>query len=141
MKHSVCNSYVEEFAPRLRDYWLTLLPFQDVIQSVSCGPQPQCKHDSMNEPQNITLDFSDWEKGEIVCGRMWVITESSTEGDDGNYNYGVKYVDDDGEYPSTMEELWSFLRSIPRPAHSFVMRTGEVYIMPFNNNKSLINAN
>ena len=135
------TSYVEKFAPRLRDYWLTLLPFKDVLLSVSAGPQPDCKQDSMDDPQHIMLDFSDWEKGKIVCGRMWVITESSTEGDDGNYNYGVKYIDDDGEYPSCMEELWAFLRSIPRPAHSFIMRTGEVYITPFNNNKSLVNAN
>ena len=132
------TSYVEEFAPRLRDYWLTLLPFLDVIQSVSCGPQPQCKHDSMDDPQHIMLDFSDWEKGEVVCARFWQITE----GDDDNYNYGVKYIDEDGEHLSCIEELWNFLKSLPRPAHSFVSDCRrDFYIEPFNNNQSVTSLN
>ena len=30
---------IEKYAPRLRDYCLTLAPFEDQLETASCGPQ------------------------------------------------------------------------------------------------------
>ena len=102
------TSLVERFAPTLRDEWLSLQPFQDVIQGCSAGPQPQCKHDSMDDPQRIELDFSEWKDGEIINLCFWVIQK--------NRVYCKTW---DGDRPSSMEQLWNYLRQLPRPAHSF----------------------
>jgi hypothetical protein len=99
---------VETYAPKLRDQWLTLKPFDDVITSYSAGPQPQCKHDSMDELQHIDMDFSTWKNGEIIVLCIWIIREN-----------GVFLLTDDGEHPSSMDQLWSYLRQLSRPAWSF----------------------
>ena len=99
---------VETYAPKLRDQWLTLKPFDDVITSYSAGPQPQCKRDSMDEPQHIDMDFSTWKDGEIIILCIWIIRED-----------GVFLLTDDGEHPSSMDQLWGYLRQLPRPAWSF----------------------
>lgn len=99
---------VEQYAPKLRDQWLTLEPFQDVIPGYTAGPQPQCINDSMDDPQHIHLDFSEWRDGEIVVSQVWIIREE-----------GV-FLKLEGElYESSMGQLWNFLRQLPRPAHSF----------------------
>lgn len=99
---------VETYAPTLRDEWLSLRPFMDVINSCGAGPQPQSKHDSMDEPQHIDLDFSEWHEGEIIALRVWIIRKD-----------GVVLLTEDGESESSLEKLWSFLRQLPRPAYSF----------------------
>ena len=108
---------VEEFAPSLRDEWLTLQPFQDVINGASAGPQPQCKHHDMDDPQWIELDFSTWDKGEITESLIWRIVKKGkvTEG-----YAAVVVLEHEGEiYDSSLEQLWDYLRQLPRPAVSF----------------------
>ena len=99
---------IEKYAPSLRDEWLSLQPFKDVLVSYSAGPQPQCKRDSMDEPQHIDLDFSTWHEGEIICLCVWKIRQNS-----------VVLLTMDGELESSMQRLWDFLRQLPRPAYSF----------------------
>jgi hypothetical protein len=102
------TSLVDKYAPTLRDEWLSLQPFQDVIVSCSAGPQPQSERDSMDEPQHIHLDFSTWEGGEIIILCFWVIQKDR-----------VFCKTWDGDRPSSMEQLWNYLRQLPRPARSF----------------------
>ena len=93
-------------APILRDEWLTLQPFYDVIDSYSCGPKPW-NGDDPDEPQYIELDFSVWKDGECILPMSFKITEK-----------GVTYEDIDSSCQSSMRELWEYLRSIPcRPDH------------------------
>lgn len=98
--------FVENYAPKLRDQWLTLKPFQDVIHTVWAGPQGE----GSKEQQYIALDFSTWEDGEIVILCQWIIRED-----------GVFCQTEDGRHPSSMDQLWSYLRQLPRPAHSFYL--------------------
>ena len=101
-------NYILEYAPTLRDEWLTLVPFMDVISSYSAGPQPQCKHDSMDTPQHITLDFSVWKDGECLIPRFFKITAN-----------GVTLETVDGNIESSMRQLYDFLRQLPRDPESF----------------------
>lgn len=100
---------VEKYAPTLRDEWLSLRPFMDVIDSYSAGPQPQCKLESMEDPQHFVLDFSEWRDGEVIRFICWEVQKDR-----------VVLKTDDGESLSSMEGLWGFLRQLPRPAHSFL---------------------
>jgi hypothetical protein len=101
--------FVMEFAPSLRDEWITLQPFKDVITTHTCGPQPQAKDYDPDEPEYILLDFSIWKDGDCIIPQFFKITQA-----------GVTYEDTDGDYPSSMRELWEYLRSIPRDPHCFV---------------------
>ena len=108
---------VEKFAPSLRDEWLTLRPFMDVIPGFGAGPQPQCKHHDMDDPQWIELHFSTWEKGEITELLEWRIVKMGKVTED--YR-AVVVLEHEGEiYDSSMEQLWDYLRQLPRPAVSF----------------------
>ena len=102
------DSLVLKFAPDLRDEWLTLMPFTDVITSYSAGPQPQSKFYDKDEPQYISLDFSIWKAGECLSLRLFKIT---TE--------GVTLETDDGEFRSSLRQLHDFLRQLPREPHMF----------------------
>ena len=96
--------YISEFAPELRDLYLTLMPFDDVIHTVHAGPQM----DHEKRDPYFCLDFSIWENGEIVLLKQWEVTE--------------KYVvlkTMDGDLPSSMRQLWDFLRQLPRDPYAF----------------------
>tara|TARA_B100000085_G_C18367673_1_gene440991 strand:+ start:165 stop:515 length:351 start_codon:yes stop_codon:yes gene_type:complete len=103
------DQYVTQYAPSLRDEWLMLQPFNDVIDSYSCGPQPGAYDYDPDEPQYIELDFSVWKDGECILPRSFKITKA-----------GVTYEDIDSSCQSSMRELWEYLRSIPRQPHHFV---------------------
>ena len=102
------ESLIWKFAPDCWEHWLTLQPFMAVIDSYSAGPQPQCKHYDPNEPQHIDLDFSLWENGEIIIVRFWHIEKDR-----------VVLHTMDGERPSSMRNLWEFLRQLPRDPEFF----------------------
>lgn len=102
------DSLVLKFAPNLRDEWLTLMPFTDVITSYSAGPQPQSVFYDKDEPQYINLDFSIWKDGVCLSLRLFKIT---TE--------GVTLETDDGEFRSSLRQLHDFLRQLPREPHMF----------------------
>ncbi len=102
------DSLVLKFAPDLRDEWLTLMPFTDVIKSYSAGPQPQSVFYDKDEPQYISLDFSIWKNGECLSLRLFKIT---TE--------GVTLETDDGDFTSSLRQLHDFLRQLPREPHMF----------------------
>lgn len=102
------DSIILQYAPTLRNEWLTLVPFMDVISSYSAGPQPQCKHDSMDTPQHITLDFSVWKNGECLIPRFFKITAD-----------GVTLETMDGDLKSSLRQLHDFLRQLPRDPESF----------------------
>ena len=129
---------IEKYAPKLRDYWLTLAPFEDQLDTISCGPQVDYGEDK-DKQQYIMLDFSIWDDGAIICMRRWVIA-ASEEPD--NYHYSVTYEDNDKVYLSSMHELWNYLRSRERRPDNFVSEAQrDFYIKPFNNNQSIINMN
>ena len=94
------NSIILQYAPTLRDEWLTLVPFMDVISSYSAGPQPRCKHASM--------DFSVWKNGECLIPRLFKITAD-----------GVTLETMDGDFESSLRQLHDFLRQLPRDPESF----------------------
>ena len=100
---------VMKHAPSLYDEWMTLQPFDDVITCYSYGPEPQDEKYDPDKPEFIQLDFSIWKDGEIIIPQAFKITQA-----------GVTYIDVDGDYPSSMRELWEYLRSIPRDPHCFV---------------------
>ena len=102
--------YIEEFAPSLRDRYMTLQPFEDVLHSLSAGPQKNAIHDDQTEPVYFILDFSIWKDGSILTLTQWKVTLDS-----------VILMTDDGEFNSTMNQLWNFLRQLPRPATSFTL--------------------
>lgn len=102
------DSLVLKFAPNLRDEWLTLMPFTDVITSYSAGPQPQSVFYDKDEPEYISLDFSIWKDGECLAPRFFKIT---TE--------GVTLETCDGEFRSSLRQLHDFLRQLPREPHMF----------------------
>ena len=103
------SSYVSEYAPELRDLYITLMPFEDVIHSVHAGPQSQSKHYDPEEAPYFSLDFSEWKNGEIIILRFWRIEKDR-----------VVLETDDGEFPSSMPQLWNFLRQLPRDPYVFV---------------------
>jgi len=102
------DSLIWKFAPECWDHFLSLQPFMDVIHSYGAGPQPNCKHDNMSEPQHIELDFSEWRDGEIIILRVWRIEK-----------HRVVLLTIDGERPSSMRNLWEFLRQLPRDPEFF----------------------
>ena len=102
------SSYISEFAPGLRDHYLTLMPFDDVIHSVHAGPQPQAKHYNPDEPAYFCLDFSEWENGEITELKMWRVEKDR-----------VFLETMDGDLPSSMRQLWDFLRQLQRDPYAF----------------------
>ena len=102
------ESLVYKFAPDCWELFLTLMPFMDVVHSYSAGPQPQCKHYDPSEPQHIELDFSEWKDGEIIIVRYWRIEKDR-----------VVLHTDDGEFPSSMLQLWNYLRQLPRDVYVF----------------------
>ncbi len=102
------SSYISEFAPELRDLYLTLMPFEDVIHSVYAGPQPQAKHYDPDEPVYFSLDFSEWENGEITELKMWRVEKDR-----------VFLETMDGDLPSSMRQLWDFLRQLQRGPYAF----------------------
>tara|TARA_B100000475_G_scaffold168884_1_gene130590 strand:+ start:80 stop:415 length:336 start_codon:yes stop_codon:yes gene_type:complete len=102
------ESLVMRFAPECWDHFLTLQPFMDVIHSYGAGPQPQSKHYDSSEPQNVELDFSEWRDGEIIILRVWRIEKNR-----------VVLLTMDGERPSSMHQLWEFLRQLPRDPECF----------------------
>lgn len=102
------SSYISEYAPELRDLYLTLMPFDDVIPSVHAGPQPQCKHYDPEQTPYFCLDFSEWKDGEILELKAWRIEKDRV------------YLETmDGDMPSSMRQLWDFLRQLPRGPYAF----------------------
>lgn len=102
------DSLVIKFAPELRDEWLTLRPFMDVIKSYSAGPQPESKFYDKNERQYISLDFSVWKDGDCIIPRFFKITAE-----------GVTLETYDGEFKSSLRQLHDFLRQLPRDPEAF----------------------
>ena len=102
------DSLVIKFAPELRDEWLTLRPFMDVIKSYSAGPQPECKFYDKNEGQYISLDFSVWKDGDCIIPRFFKITAES-----------VTLETHDGVFESSLRHLHDFLRQLPRDPEAF----------------------
>jgi len=99
------TDYISRYAPELRDLYLTLMPFDDVIHTVHAGPQGS---DDPDEPAYFCLDFSIWEKGECIILRQWQIEKDR-----------VFLKTMDGDLPSSMRQLWDFLRQLPRDPYAF----------------------
>ena len=95
--------YIDEYAPQLRDLFLTLMPFEDVIRSVHAGPQ---KGEDI-EPY-FALDFSEWRNGECI-----ILMQFHVEKD----RVFLKTMD--GDQPSSMRQLHDFLRQLPRDPYAF----------------------
>ena len=98
--------YITNHAPELRDLFLTLLPFEDVITSVSAGPQ---KGEDI-EPY-FCLDFSEWRDGECIILMQFHVQKDQ-----------VFLKTCDGDLPSSMRQLWDFLRQLPRDPYAFTQR-------------------
>ena len=97
--------YISTYAPELRDLYLTLMPFNDVIHTVHAGPQYS---DDSDEPAYFCLDFSIWEKGECIILRQWQVEKDR-----------VFLKTCDGDRPSSMRQLHDFLRQLPRNPYAF----------------------
>ena len=95
--------YISKYAPQLRDLYLTLKPFEDVIESVHAGPQ----QGEDIEPY-FALDFSEWKDGECI-----ILMQFHVEKD------RVFLKTCDGDRPSSMRQLHDFLRQLPRDPYAF----------------------
>ena len=103
----------EHSDPLLVSAYMTLLPFTDVITSISAGPQK-----GQNEESYLiaSCDLSAGH-GEIIfkiyADRVTMCIIHQTK-DDEPFS--------DGEEDITLEDLWEILRNCPRPPHSYVRR-------------------
>ena len=92
--------YIEQHCPKLRDRYLTLAPFNDVIDSLFASQD--------GGEQWFGLDFSVWRDGECILPKQFKIYEDR-----------VSYQDMDGEHDTDMWHLWEFLRQLPRDPWHF----------------------
>jgi len=97
------TDYVSRYAPELRDLYLTLMPFDDVIHTIYAGPQ---KGEDV-EPY-FCLDFSEWKDGECI-----ILMQFHVEKD------RVFLKTCDGDRPSSLRQLHDFLRQLPRDPYAF----------------------
>ena len=97
--------YISEHAPELRDLYLTLMPFDDVIHTVHAGPQGS---DDSDAPAYFCLDFSEWKNGECIILMQWQVEKDRVF---------LKTVD--GDLPSSMRQLHDYLRQLPRKPYAF----------------------
>ena len=97
------TSYVSKYAPELRDVYLTLMPFHDVIERVLAGPQK-----GEDAEPYFCLDFSDWKYGNCVNLLQFHVQKDR-----------VFLKTMDGDRPSSMRQLWDFLRQLPRDPYAF----------------------
>ena len=117
--------YVREHAPTLVPLVASFLPFWDVVAGVSAGPQPQCKvHGDMDQPQWVTLEIMDPHRGLIhpdgayssvyirITAACITLEEAMTLQDDKDSCFFDESL-------MTLQQAWSYLRQIPRPASSF----------------------
>jgi hypothetical protein len=106
--------YVREYSdPLLVSAYMTLLPFKDVIGSVSAGPQK-----GENEQSHILIGCDDATPGlrllfEIYADR--VVMHVLTVCKDGEELADPPKV-------ITLPDLWEILRNLPRSAYSYVRR-------------------
>lgn len=113
-------------APTLVPILMTLVPFSDVLTSCMFGPQPQAKDYDPEEPQHMVLGVRDPHypgndcEGESIdiritahqCLIQWChLFPDSPECD--------SYDEDE----VTLEQLWEYLRQIPRGYEAFVRRS------------------
>ena len=110
--------YVKIYAPSLVEKRASLLPFDDVIFSESAGPQPETMHYDPSEEPYFSIEVHDPQySGNHYSFR---VTDKCVEME----HWGI---DSDGEHilwddvvVIDMEELWNFLRQLPRPPHGFI---------------------
>lgn len=110
---------VREFAPSLLLLRATLSPFEDVIFSETAGPQ----NGEESEPYfEIMARDGSLSENSFVSFRF---TASS------NSVHAEQLIEDNDsytcldEYETSIASVYDFLRSLPRPAHSFRRRVGK----------------
>lgn len=92
--------YIEQHCPKLRDRFLTLSPFDDVIHTVFASQD--------GGEQWFGLDFSVWKDGECILPQQFKVYENR-----------VVYEDCDDEHETDMWHLWEYLRQLPRDPWHF----------------------
>ena len=94
--------HMEQSCPELRDRYLTLAPFNDVIHTTFAGT------DKDTGEQWFGLDFSVWRDGECILPQQFKVYENR-----------VVYEDCDDEHETDMWHLWEYLRQLPRDPWHF----------------------
>jgi hypothetical protein len=110
-------SLTRKYAPKLVEKHATLLPFYDVLMGCGAGPQPSTKYYDPDEPPHFSVDVQNPQYPNLyysfrVTEEVVILEHWESPGDGGE-----QMVDD--PVFMTMEELWDFLRQLPRPAHGF----------------------
>jgi hypothetical protein len=110
-------SLTRKYAPKLVEKHATLLPFYDVLMGCGAGPQPGTKYYDPDEPPHFSVDVQNPQYPNLyysfrVTERAVILEHWESSGDGGE-----QMVDDPALM--TMEELWDFLRQLPRPARGF----------------------
>jgi hypothetical protein len=110
-------SLTRKYAPKLVEKHATLLPFYDVLMGAGAGPQPGTKYYDPKEEPYFSVDVQNPQYPNLsytfrVTEHTVALEHWEAPGD------GTMDLVDDPVF-MTMEELWDFLRQLPRPAHSF----------------------
>jgi len=103
-------SLTRKYAPKLVEKHATLLPFCDVLMGSGAGPQPSTKYYDPKEEPYFSVDVQNPHYPNLSY--TFRVTEDVV-----TLEHWEALVDD--PVFMTMEELWDFLRQLPRPAHSF----------------------
>jgi hypothetical protein len=110
-------SLTRKYAPKLVEKHATLLPFYDVLMGTGAGPQPGTKYYDLKEEPYFSVDVQNPQYPNLFY--TFRVTEHTVSLEHyealGDGSLGIM----DDPVDMTMEELWDFLRQLPRPAHSF----------------------
>jgi hypothetical protein len=110
--------HVRQFCPHLIEKRASLLPFDDVIFGESAGPQPGTKYYNPKEEPYFTIDVNDPQYPSLHYSFRVTAHTVEMEHWEAPGNGTEAMIDD--PVVIEMEELWNFLRQLPRPASSFV---------------------
>ena len=105
------HGHVKEFAPDLLPLYWALIPFDDVIGSWMAGPQPQAKDYDPDEEPHIYFSVED----PSFPNSRWNFTMT---------RHSITFFREmdggaDPEVSTTLDQVFNFLRQMPRPMESF----------------------
>ena len=103
------TSYIDKYAPELRDLYLTLMPFEDVIKMVHSGETYNPQEGEELKPYFV-LDFSEWRNGKCIIPMQFHVQKDR-----------VFLKTMHGDRPSSLRQLHDFLRQLPRDPYAFLL--------------------
>ena len=109
--------HVRQFCPQLIEKRASLLPFDDVIFGESAGPQPGTKYYDPKEEPHFEVQVQDPLYPSAYYS--FRVTKHAVEFSHVETGEEEEYLLDD-PMVIELEELWTFLRQLPRPLPSFV---------------------